>query len=267
VDVHVTQNKALRHLQRGGDRHGPVASPKSSWMPCSTSSRASREEIRVQQRNKALTALAEDGALITRVPAKRKRGPAGDLQSGEQRRRAEQRPEPGGGSFFKQVTQEKQRLMLQLSDISLAVEDVDSSLQQRQRITAAANPRILRPGPPKRHRGDGRQRVWPGCHGRVAPARNRITSTRSVRSTFLRADRNELLKTRRAAHPDVIAVDEKIEKMETILDTYRTSLGELKGQQADIQRRLTVLDANTRSSPNSPPTWAAAGIRAHGEGF
>jgi len=45
----------------------------------------------------------------------------------------------------------------------------------------------------------------------------------------------------------VIAVDEKIEKMETILDTYQDKiLGELKGQQADIQRRLTVLDAKIK---------------------
>lgn len=242
VDVHVTQNKgsAIFNVAAiGTDRKFTEVFLDALL----DEFKGLREEIRVEQRNKALTALADD--VVKREAqlkekgdklASFKKGNNVVVLSNGQNQAAE---------FLKQVTQESQRLKLQLSDIELAVEDVDSSLQKRQRNTAQQVPGTSPKPETVTGAADTNAFGRDAMGGFTRAEQDYLETKRAI--TLLKADRNELLRTRRAAHPDVIAVDEKIEKMETILDTYQDEIsGELKGQQADIQRRLTVLDSKIK---------------------
>ena len=239
VDVHVTQNKgsAIFNVAAIGTDRKFTQIFLDALLD---EFKAFREQIREQQRNKALTALAED--VVKRETQLKEKGDRLATFKKSNNVVVLSNGQNQAAEFLKQVTQEKQRITLQLSDISLAVADVDSSLQQRQRITAQQVPGAAPKPETVTGAADNNAFGRDSMGGFTRAEQDYLETKRSI--TLLKADRNEMLKSRRPAHPDVIAVDEKIAKMETILDTYQDEiLGELKGQKADIERRLSVLDA------------------------
>ena len=124
VDVHVTQNKgsAIFNVAAIGSE------PKFTRVFLDAlldEFRAFREQIREQQRNKALTALAED--VVKREAANKEK--AEKLASFKKNNNVVvlMNGQNQAAEFLKQVTLEKNRLMLQLSDIDLALKDLDST--------------------------------------------------------------------------------------------------------------------------------------------
>jgi capsular exopolysaccharide synthesis family protein len=204
--------------------------------------RAFREQIREQQRNKALTALAEDvvkrqgvnNEKADKLATFKKNNNVVVLMNGQNQ----------AAEFLKQVTLEKNRILLQLSDIDLALKDLDASLQQRQR-SAQASVTPAPPGAPApttvTGNSDNNAFARDTNAGFTQAEKDYMDTRRSI--TLLKADKNEKLKALRPQHPDVLSIDEKIAKAENILSTYQAEIGEqLRGQKADIERRITVLD-------------------------
>ena len=242
VDVHVTQNKgsAIFNVAAIGSE------PKFTRVFLDAlldEFRAFREQIREQQRNKALTALAEDVVKreaankekAEKLAAFKKNNNVVVLMNGQNQ----------AAEFLKQVTLEKNRLMLQLTDIDLALKDLDSSLLRRQSATPSA-PATPTPGSsnvPSTVTGTSDTNAFSreASVGFSQAEKDYMETKRSI--TLLKADNNELLKSLRPQHPAVLEVDEKIAKANGILSTYQDEIGEqLRGQKADIERRITVLD-------------------------
>lgn len=242
VDVHVTQNKgsAIFNVAAIGSE------PKFTRVFLDAlldEFRAFREQIREQQRNKALTALAED--VVKREAANKEK--AEKLASFKKNNNVVvlMNGQNQAAEFLKQVTLEKNRLMLQLSDIDLALKDLDSTLLQRQRSSSSA-PAAPAPGAgnvPSTVTGTSDTNAFSrdAAVGFTQAEKDYMETKRSI--TLLKADKNELLKSLRPQHPAVLEVDEKIAKANGILTTYQDEIGEqLRGQKADIERRITVLD-------------------------
>ena len=244
VDVHVTQNKgsAIFNVAAIGSE------PKFTRVFLDAlldEFRAFREQIREQQRNKALTALAEDVVKreaankekAEKLAAFKKNNNVVVLMNGQNQ----------AAEFLRQVKAEMNRLNLQLGDIDLALKDLDSSLQERQRVVSqggsapVAPPAVSGTAAAASATPDTNSFAREGSTGFTQAEKDYMDTKRSI--TLLKADKNELLKSLLPNHPAVIVLDEKIAKAQNILETYHTEIGEqLRGQKADIERRLTVLD-------------------------
>ena len=242
VDVHVTQNKgsAIFNVAAIGTE------PKFTRVFLDSlldEFRAFRDQIREGQRNKALTALAED--VVKRETQLKEKGEKlatfkknnnvvvitqGNNQSAE---------------FLRQLNLEKNRLMMQLSDMDLALKDVDAALQQRERLTSAqpsAAPKVDSGAITNAQEGAGFSSNTPGF---TQSEKDYMDVRRQI--TLLKADKTELLKTLRPLHPLVADVEQKITKAQSILSTYQDEIKEqLRNQKGDMERKITVLDAKVQ---------------------
>lgn len=249
VDVHVTQNKgsAIFNVAAVGSEQKFTKVFLDALLD---EFRAFREQIREQQRNKALTALAED--VVKREAANKekaeklanfkKNNSVVVLMGGQNQT----------GEFLKQVTLEKNRITLQLSDIELSLKDLDTSLQQRQRQTAQSAPNAQNGSSTTTVTGTSDTNAFgrDGSPGFTQAEKDYLDTKRSI--TMLKADKNELLKSLRPQHPSVLVLDEKIARAENSLATFQVEIGDqLRGQKADIERRLTVLDGKIQEFTQS----------------
>lgn len=251
VDVHVTQNKgsAIFNVAAIGTE------PKFTRVFLDAlldEFRAFREQIREQQRNKALTALAED--VVKREAANKEKAEL--LASFKKNNNVVvlMNGQNQSAEFLKQVTLEKNRLLLQLSDIDLAMKDLDAALLQRERLTAQQLPSTAPT------QGNASTTVTgtsdTNAFGRDAAAgftqseKDYQDTKRSIK--LLKADKEIMLRDLKPQHPEVVKMDEKISKAENILTTYQEEIvQQLKGQKADIERRITVLDSKILEFTNS----------------
>lgn len=243
VDVHVTQNKgsAIFNVYATGTEAKFTRIFLDALLD---EFRAFREAIRESQRNKALQALAED--VVKREVATKEKGEKLTAFKKNNNVVVLMNGQNQAAEFLKQVTLEKNRLLLQLSDIDLAMKDLDSSLLQRERITAQQG---TAPAPlPPTTGGTVTGTPDTNAFGRDPTAgftqaeRDYQDTKRSIK--LLKADRDLMLRELKPQHPEVLKMDDKISKAETILTTYQEEIGQqLRGQKADLERRLTVLDS------------------------
>lgn len=203
--------------------------------------RAFRDQIREQQRDKALNALIEDVVkretavkeASDKLTSFKKQNNVVTLSNGQNQ----------AAEFLKQVTLEKNRMMMQLSDTDLALKDVGNALQQRERdasqgaaqpTAAAANQTVT--SSPQEFTNAGSKPTFTQQERDYLEARRKIT--------LLKADKTELLKTGlRELHPDVLEVDRNIAKAEAILATYEEEIqNQMRSQKSGWERQITVLD-------------------------
>lgn len=251
VDVHVTQNKgsAIFNVAAFGSEKNFTRVFLDSLLD---EFRAFREEIREQQRNKALTALAED--VIKREAANKKK--AEELASFKKNNNLVvlMNGSNQAGEFLKQVTLEKNRLMLQLGNVDMGMKNLDEALIQRERLSAQQLPGA------DASKGNAASTVT-GSSDANAFGRNAAAgftqAERSYQETkrnikLLKADRDILLNDLKPQHPEVVKMDEKISKAENLLASYQDDIvQELAGEKAGIESRITVLDAKIQEFTNS----------------
>jgi capsule polysaccharide export protein KpsE/RkpR len=133
VDIHVTQNKgsAIFNIAAIG------TDPKFTRVFLDAlldEFRAFREQIREQQRNKALTAMAED-VMKREAVTKEKSAKLEAFQRSNNIVVLTNR-QSQVADLLRQMMLEKNRLLLELSDLELTEKDVESSLAQRRATSA-----------------------------------------------------------------------------------------------------------------------------------
>jgi len=171
--------------------------------------RAFREQIREQQRNKALNALAEDVTkretsmkeAADKLTAFKKANNVVILGNGQNQ----------AADFLKQTALEKNRLLLKLSDIDLA--EKDAALATELATTTDLN-----------------------------QAQRDYLATKSS-LVALKAQHEALLKKRGPTHADVVELNEKVDAATSLLAAYVDQIRQQqRGQKAAIERQIKVLD-------------------------
>lgn len=146
--------------------------------------------------------------------------------------------------FLSQLKADRERLVTELNDIKLALQDVDTMIQNRERMGAAvpaAGGASITNGSPAGDTGSRAQ-----IPGLTSTERDFLETKKEI--IRLRADKAELLKSFQEAHPMVRQIDEQIEKGQALLDFFEEEiLSELKGQEKDLERRIKVLDEQIES--------------------
>lgn len=207
-----------------------------------------REQERDLKRNKALVALnqavkersAEVEDLLNRLTEFKKNNNVVMLNNGQNQ----------AAEFLSQVQMEKKRLELQLSDLDLLLEDLDSALHQRERGgqggAAAAPPQNAQPANPTTPeaapatRGGAWSREASG--GFTRTEMDYLEEQR--RMSGFKRDRDELLASFLPQHPKVQELDRLIERTKgSMSDLQNEILEEARGQKTGIERRIKTLNA------------------------
>ena len=139
-------------------------------------------------------------------------------------------------AFLSSLKADRERLVTELNDIKLGLEDVAIAMQNRERAAAVAT---SSPAPaPGNTAGETTRSQIPGL---TSTERDYLETKKEI--IRLKADRAELLKSFQEAHPMVQEIDEKLAKGQALLDFFQEEiLEELRGQQKDLERRVKVLD-------------------------
>lgn len=241
VDVHVTQNKgsAIFNVAAIGTE------PKFTRVFLDAlldEFRSFRDNIREQQRNKALTALAED--VVKRETALKEKGEKLATFKKNNNVVVLQGNNNQAAQMLSGFKAERERLGIQLSDMDMALKDLDTSLQNRERNTSsgaggAATPKVDGSGSPAAPESS----FTNSTPGFTQAEKDYLDTRRQI--SQLKADKEELLnRGLRPLHPDVLAVEQRITKAQSILETYQQDIKEqLKNQKSDMERRMNVLEA------------------------
>jgi polysaccharide biosynthesis transport protein len=243
VDVRVTQNKgsAIFNVAAFGTE------PKFTRVFLDAlldEFRAFRDQIREQQRNKALTALAED--VVKRETELKQK--AEELTNFKKNNNVVVLNEGQNQSsqILRQLTVDKNRKTMELVAYDMWLKDVNSSMQQRERnLDAGTSPGI--PTAPAAPTGgtvaNGSQELTSATVGQgfTSAERDSIEYRRKIRA--LKGDRAELLNSLRPQHPSVLEVDQRIAKEETMLKTIEDEIKDQWMQhKADLERNIALLD-------------------------
>lgn len=204
---------------------------------------AFRNQIREQQRNKALTTLAEDvvrrekdlGEKQDKLTSFRKANNVVLLMG----------TRDDSTVYLRKQMDRREEITSMLSDIDLAFQDVSTALQQKEsRLSggasggskAAPSGTAVADGVSA---GGGQKEFSPGL---TLHERDYLDSQRNI--TLLQAEKRSLLKTLQEQHPSVIEINEKIAKEEELQKwNEQQILKSLASQKADLERRLKVTDA------------------------
>jgi hypothetical protein len=192
--------------------------------------RAFREQIREQQRDKALTALAED--VVKREAANKQK--ADKLAAFKQVSNVVvlTNAQNQAADLLKQVKQEQHRLHLQLAEIELALKDIEARLRARRVESGGASSQSTEGSFAKEEAS--RQ-------GLSQAERNYLEAERQL--TEARVDVDLLSSSNTPAPARLAAAQEKKTRQETLVKVYVEEMTEaLKAQRSEIERRLIMLD-------------------------
>lgn len=227
VDIHVTQNKgsAIFNVAAIG------TDPKFTRVFLDAlldEFRAFREQIREQQRNKALTAMAED--VVKREAANKEKAEKLEAFKKTNNVVVLTNSQSQTVEILKQVTLDKNHLLLELTDIEQSLKDVEASVAQR-RMAAERSPSSSASG------------------GSASPMPTGLTRSEmdylNARSelTVCKVDMEVLSESKT---PDAAKLDEAKQRkarLEKLLRLYVDEITEsLKARKADVERRVTLLD-------------------------
>jgi len=145
-------------------------------------------------------------------------------------------------AFLINLKVKKKFLETEFNDISLALQDVDQAMINRERILASGGPA-----------GSVNATAVDSAAPKVETAQNSLGLTSverdylETRKSILRLENEKLklLKSFKAQHPMVVEVDESIESEKALLANFQEEIiKELRGQQADLERRIRGGAAN-----------------------
>lgn len=141
-------------------------------------------------------------------------------------------------AFLINLKAKKKSLETELSDISLALQDVDQAMINRERNIGSGQSSSPAAAPDP-------------AAPKVETAQNSMGLT-SVERDYLETRKNilrfqnerlNLLKSFKAQHPMVVQIDEKIESEKALLTNFQEEIiKELRGQQSDLERRIRGLE-------------------------
>ena len=204
--------------------------------------KAFRELNREQQRNKAVQALAED---VVKADKEVKEN-ADKLASFEKLHNVvivNQNQNEAAG-FLRSYNSEKEAARMRLAEIELALKDVDAAMQQKEAMSSA--PSAPAPAGGKSDVPDTAgtdHSLTQQSLGLTANERNYLQLKHDI--LLLDADLHDLLRSYQPEHPSVIEKKEQIAKQTGILQVYQEAIAkEQKSQQAQIARKLQILDSN-----------------------
>lgn len=186
--------------------------------------RAFREAVREQQRNKALTSLAED--VVKREAAVKKKTEAVQAFQKNNNMVVLASLQNQAAEMLKQITLERNRMMLELSEINISSGEVDAAIGSK---------RVY----------DARQKSEAG----QAPAVEGLTrdeldylNTRSD-LTVSQVELETLLESNKPDSQKVLDAQERLTRLKKLLAVYATQVADTyKKRKADLERRLAVLD-------------------------
>lgn len=228
VDIHVTQNKgsAIFNIAAIG------TDPKFTRVFLDAlldEFRAFREQIREQQRNKALTAMAED-VVKREAVTKEKSAKLEAFQRSNNIVVLTNRQSQVADSL-KQMMLEKNRLLLELSDLELTEKDVESSLAQRRLSTT-------NPGVPENTASGLTQAEWD------------YLKTRSELAVC-KVDLEVLTESKT---PDAAKLQEAMQqksRLEKLLRLYTSEITDsVKGRKANLERLISSFDKKVEELTN-----------------
>ncbi len=228
VDIHVTQNKgsAIFNIAAIG------TDPKFTRVFLDAlldEFRAFREQIREQQRNKALTAMAED--VVKREAANKEK--AAKLAAFKKDNNTvvltnvqNQIPE-----FLKQMTMERNRLLLEMSDLELMEKDVEGILIQH-RLTTSTD----------------------GAATRTASGLTQAESDYLKARGELAVCKVDIEVLTESKTPDATKLEEAMQRKARLEKLMRVCLSEInesvKGRKVGLDRRISLLDSKITEFTN-----------------
>ncbi|TDU72842.1 capsular exopolysaccharide synthesis family protein [Prosthecobacter fusiformis] len=145
-------------------------------------------------------------------------------------------------AFLINLKIKKKSLETELNDISLALQDVDQAMINRERgMTtgtqqggAGSNPTAVDKSAPSVETAQN-------SLGLTSVERDYLETRKGI--LRLENERLKLLKSFKGQHPSVVQVDEQIESEKALLANFQEEIiKELRGQQADLERRIRGLD-------------------------
>lgn len=138
-------------------------------------------------------------------------------------------------AFLMNLRFKKKNLETELNDITLALQDVDQAMINRERVLSApagggAAATAADPSAPKI---DASQ----SSMGLTSVERDYLETRKNI--LRLENERLKLLKAFKAQHPMVVQIDEEIESEKALLGNFQEEIvKEMRGQQADLERRV-----------------------------
>ncbi len=204
---------------------------------------AFRSQIREQALGRTLTSFAEN--VVTRekqlqeradkLAAFRRANNIVNLTNGNNE----------AAAFLTSLKAERERRLTEFNDIKLAMGDVDTLMQNRERNATTAQSGSIPPGPSAQQNPE---RATPnvdtarmGNVGLTTAERDFLDTKKEL--LRLNSDRNTLLKSFKAQHPMVVELDEKIENAQALLKSFEDEIHkQLLSQQADLSKQIQNLD-------------------------
>lgn len=199
-----------------------------------------RNQIREQQRNKALTTLAED--VVRREKT---------LQDKQDKLTTFEKANNivlltgsnnDAAQALRKLKDDRDTAQTTLTDIDLWLQDVDLAMQQREARVKSTKPASAE--------ALGGGQGGPGTaddmsSGLTLNEREYLETQRVINQ--LQSERTKLLKSMKAQHPAVVEVDEKISDANSLLNFYQDKiLSQLKNQKAAVERRMSALDGQIK---------------------
>ena len=203
--------------------------------------KAFREMNREQQRNKAVQALAED---VVKADKEVKEN-ADKLASFEKLHNVVVigQNQNDAANFLRSYNIQKEALKTQMTEIELALRDVDAAMQQKVAMTSGTGGTRSQNASKSGDSGGADPTLSQPNLGFTTNERNYVDLKQKI--VVLNADRQELLNSYKPGHPAVMEIEGNITKQTGILHVYEeASAAEQKSQQAMIARKLEVLDGS-----------------------
>lgn len=199
---------------------------------------AFRNQIREQQRNKALTTLAED--VVRREK---------NLQEKQDKLTSFEKANNivlltgsnnDAAQALRKLKDEHDSALTTVTDIDLWLQDVDSLMQQREVKLKSSKPAAAEAGGSgnQANANSGQEELGTGL---TLNEREYLETQRLINQ--MQTERTKLLKSMKPQHPSVLEIDEKITDANGLLKFYQDKiLAQLKNQKAALDRRITALD-------------------------
>ncbi|SKB02375.1 capsular exopolysaccharide family [Prosthecobacter debontii] len=143
-------------------------------------------------------------------------------------------------ALLSNLTVKKKFLEMELNDITLALQDVDNAMSNRERGLAAGT---MTPAQAATAADAAAPKVESaqGSMGLTSVERDYLETRKKI--LRLESERVKLLKSFKAQHPMIVDIDEEIEAEKSLLTNFQQEIvKELRGQQADLERRVRGLE-------------------------
>jgi len=145
-------------------------------------------------------------------------------------------------AFLINLKVKKKYLETELNDISLALQDVDQAMINRERVMSSGpQTGAAAPQSPAPDNVTPKVETSQSSMGLTSVERDYLETRKGI--LRLSNERLNLLKSFKAQHPMVVEIDEKIASEKALLTNFQEEIvKELRGQQADLERRIRGLE-------------------------